>query len=59
MATTNESRLIQAQKEYIEFLGNEIKNNAGFLYAHGLTPSDETVKKGKGLRDRIKRLETN
>ncbi len=50
--------LIEAQKKYIEFLGNDIRKNATFLHVHGLTTSEEDIKKGKELRQKIKILES-
>lgn len=51
------SNLVQAQKDYIEFLGRAIQSNAGYLYAHGINTPESVVKEGEELRKRISDLE--
>lgn len=43
----------RAMEEYIVLLEEESRDNSGFLYAHGITASDEKVKRGEELRRRI------
>ena len=45
-----ESEIVKALRAYIEFLGKDISKNAGFLYAHRIQASEETVKEGERLR---------
>ena len=45
--------LILAQEEYIEFLGNVVDKNAGYLANHGLTETPENINKGFQLRSKI------
>lgn len=52
-----QAELIQKLKEYIQFLGKHISDNASFLYVHGiLTPQNE-VDKGIQFRKEIAELE--
>lgn len=46
--------VIQAQRNYISFLGDEIINMAGYLHAHGQKPSTETIKEGELLREELR-----
>ena len=48
--------LILAQEEYIEFLGNVVDKNAGYLANHGLTETPENINKGFQLRSKIIQL---
>lgn len=48
--------LIAKLEEYIQFLGEELGNNAGFLYAHGQVCPKEVVDKGIRFREEIKEL---
>ena len=54
----NDSRddLILAQEEYIEFLGNVVDKNAGYLANHGFTETPENINKGFQLRSKIIQL---
>lgn len=52
----NKEKLIAAQKEYIEFLGEEISKNAVYLEIHNMGASEEAINKGIILRDKIKTL---
>lgn len=45
-----------AYEEYIEFLEKHIACSVGFLFAHGIYPKEEDVKKGEELRERIRKL---
>lgn len=51
-----EAELIAKQKEYIEFLGNTISDNAPFLDFHGQRTSNKEFQKGVKLREEIERL---
>jgi len=50
------AEIIQAQKEYIQFLENEISNHTSFLIVHGILTSEEVVKQGERLRKQIEEL---
>ena len=45
--------LIQAQKEYIEFLGREISNASMVLIMHGWECPQEVIEEGNRLRLKI------
>lgn len=49
--------LILLYREYIKFLEDEIKRNAGFLKAYGIYPRREDYERGKELREQIKQAE--
>ncbi len=49
--------LIKAQKEYISFLGEELRRHESMIVARPyMAPSDEVIKKGAQLRDKIESL---
>lgn len=45
--------LIKKQEEYIEFLGRDISDNAGYLHIHGIKPSPEKISQGIKMRKEI------
>jgi len=50
--------LIEIQRKYIEFLGNNIDSHIGFLTAHNIKPcTDEEYKTGVEFRNRIENIE--
>jgi hypothetical protein len=51
-----QKRIIDAQDEYIKFLGDYIGKTAEFLRIHHQGCPDEIVEKGKELREKIKQL---
>lgn len=53
----NVCKLIETQKEYIEFLEKYIDKQVGFLYSHGIVATKEEEKEGKQLRQKIKEIE--
>lgn len=50
-------KLIRIQKEYIEFLCEDLRRNAAFLAIHGVHCSVDIIEKGFELRAKIKILE--
>jgi len=44
------------QKEYIEFLENQITKTSPLLYIHGWSCSEDVIKEGNKLREEIKTL---
>lgn len=50
------TKLEKKLEEYIEFLGEALSENAGFLMVHGITTPDEIIEKGKKFREEIKQL---
>lgn len=55
--TTNETKLIKAYKEYIDFLTKEYAEVFMIANAHGYHCSDESTMRGHQLRDEIHKLE--
>ena len=52
-----QKELIEAQKEYINFLSDSINNNIGFLNSHDIQTSQSVVIRGIEIRKKIKELE--
>lgn len=50
-------KLIQAQRDYINFLSTYLNNLSGYLYAHKMLPGEDIVKEGQKHRDHIETLE--
>jgi len=50
-------KLIEVQKQYIEFLGKHVSLNAAFLFAHRIETSEADIQKGVSFRDKIHELE--
>ena len=51
------NKLLALKDEYIELLSTELSRVSTFLYVHGQKASDETIAKGKELREQIKQME--
>lgn len=51
--------LIKLQKEYIEFLSKHYNNAYSMAHIHHYRESEESIKKGEKLRNKIKNLEAN
>ena len=50
-------KLIEVQKQYIEFLGKHVSLNAAFLFAHRIETSDADIQEGVKYRDQLNELE--
>ena len=48
-----QEKLIEAQRRYIEFLGDQVAKLALFAFAHGMKTSDEDIQKGFEMRRQI------
>ena len=48
--------LVKLQREYADFLGEELGDEAVFLYTHGRRCPEKTVQKGKEMRKQMKEL---
>ena len=48
-----QEKLIEAQRRYIEFLGDQVAKLALFAFAHGMKTSDEDIQKGIEMRRQI------
>jgi len=55
----NKDKLIELQKEYIEFLGKYIRDTSAYLHVHGQCCSKEIADEGIRLRAEILKAETN
>lgn len=54
-----QNELIKAQKEYIEFLGNDYNRVMGLSVTHhNIKPPLEVIENGIKLRENLKNLET-
>ena len=49
-------KLVEAQEEYINFLGEIISKNAAYLYVHSIRESEEVINKGISLRNKIEKF---
>lgn len=51
-------QLIEAYRSYAKFLGEALKCQASFLWAHGVTASQDDVTTGVAFRHTIQQLES-
>ena len=47
------TKLEEAQKEYIGFIGDYLSGISVFLHVHGMGATEKQIEKGKRLRDNI------
>lgn len=53
----NRNLLIAAQKDYIQFLAEQVKDVTLIANIHGYTCPEEVINKGMELRDKIREYE--
>lgn len=51
-----QDQLVEAYGDYVAFLTNQLKGSSSFLYSHGITASEEDVRKGQKMREQIASL---
>ena len=56
--TMNNYKIIEKQKEIMNFYAKIINDNAGYLHIHGINSSEEEIKKGIKLRSELTSLES-